>query len=192
MKKTCIIILIISIILNVNLIAFASEYNNLDNELSNLEINHLKNEISSCDVDINTKSVIFLEECGMDSKWIKGIPIELRTSIFENCIVAGKREEYCVVDENGNEKNISKSMFELQKLALNNNSSNVRTNDNTSPKVVEDSYFKKSLYWYNLDDGSGYYIFMVTYEWLRLPLIRSTDVLTLSATSGAFADGTTF
>ena len=173
-----------------NLIVFASEYNNLDNELSILEINLLKSEILSCDVDINTKSVIFLEGCGMDSKWIKGLPIELRTSIFENCIVAGNREEYCVADENGNEKNISKTEFELEKLSLKNNSSNIRTNDNTSPKVLNDNYFKKSLYWYYLEDGSGYYIFMVTYEWLRLPVIRNTDVLTMSATSGAFADGT--
>lgn len=189
MKKICIIVMVMSIIFNVNLFAFASEYNNFDNEITNLEINYLKKSISSYNIDIEKKADIFLKECGMDSKWITGIPIELRTCIFENCLVAGKYEEFALVDENGNEKNISKSTFELQKLAITNNSSNTRDNDE-NPKVVSDSYLKKSLYWYYLDDGSGYYIFMVTYEWLRLPVIRNADVLTMSATSGAFVDGT--
>lgn len=187
MKKVLSIIVTLSLLFT--LTTYSSAYqNDPDNyTLENAAIEKIKNELEENeDLSITQKAEMLLTECGMDSQIVKGISDNMKAKIYNECNGFGMKTEYCVENSNGYVSHIQKSEYLDEKNTIN---ANIFSNFGISPmnNTVTDKYFKKSTSY--IAGKGGYYALFVMFEWLKAPLIRATDGLVLSASSGAFESG---
>ncbi|MGI6746414.1 MAG: hypothetical protein BWY46_00980 [Firmicutes bacterium ADurb.Bin300] len=193
MKKVISIIMSVFLLFNMAAVAFAGNNCDIDDytTLACSEVKSLKNDLEKTNMSKEEKADAFFASIGMEEKWIKSLSLEKKANLYDSAETVGKKTEYCIEKPNGEIIVISKSEYQQEARRQAKEDENILsiTEIDSGSNTVTDSYFEKTILWISSKDIPGYYAVFVMYSWLSPPINRGTDVVVLSASSGAFESG---